>query len=62
MAVLWERLKDADQAVAQRAKDTVRALVAILGQEEATVLNLIENIYEDSQVNLIWDLWFRDDE
>jgi hypothetical protein len=52
MAILWSR--------GDQSGDMVRQLAKALGQEEATVKNLLQNLYEDAQVNVIWALWFKE--
>jgi hypothetical protein len=59
-AILWQRLSDPSADVKRAAEDTVNELVTALGQGRGAVLTLLQNLYEDSQVNLIWELWFKD--
>jgi len=60
VAVLWPRLS-AGGPVNVQALQTVEAMRAALALDSpAPVLNLIQNLYEDAQVNLIWELWFKD--
>jgi hypothetical protein len=46
-----------DQSTHDDAMKLVAVIAGVLKQDQAGVLNLIRNAYEDVQVNLIWALW-----
>ena len=50
-------LRSQDDAVVAEAKKLVTVIATKLGQDEAGVRNLVNNAFEDIQVNLLWDLW-----
>src|SRR5262249_8563603 len=60
-AILWGRLQSADQNVQSSAKALIQALVTDLDTSESAVMNLLQNLWEDPQVDLIWSLWFDRD-
>jgi hypothetical protein len=60
MAVVHERLTDSEGEVVGEARGVVTMLAKLLGNDEVSVLHLARNLAEDSQVSLIWKLWYRD--
>ncbi len=64
MALLGERLRllKSDDPIRQDADRTVARIAAILGEPDSgtTTRNLIQNLDEDAQVELIWNLWFEE--
>jgi hypothetical protein len=57
MAVLWDRLHDADAVTSAGALAVIQAIGTDLGKEETGVTNLVENLSEDPQVQRVWSLW-----
>lgn len=62
MAILHGRLQSDDLNARKESEDLVKALMADLGTDEASVRNLARNLYEDPQVDLVWTLWYERDE
>ncbi|MGO9269227.1 MAG: hypothetical protein ACLQOO_03035 [Terriglobia bacterium] len=57
LAALGEDLADGPEPTRICANTMVDRLAAILGQTPEGIKNLVEMFHEDSQLNLIWDLW-----
>ena len=57
LAAIYERMSSPPET--PQAEATVKAIASVLNQDPAAVHNLIRNVYEDPQVNLIWELWFK---
>lgn len=63
MALLAERrrLLHPDHPIRKDAEETVERLSAVLAQPTGVTWNLLENLSEDSQVELVWRLWFDEE-
>jgi len=61
LAILWVRLNSSDAQTSTDARATITAVAAALGCGESEARNLIRNLFEDSQVKLIWELYFKDE-
>jgi hypothetical protein len=60
-AILWARLYSNDSVIKADAAALVQSLAVDLGITETGVKNLLQNLWEDPQVDLIWSLWFDRD-
>jgi hypothetical protein len=61
-AILWGRLQNARDPKAQAtAGALILSLATDFGTTEDAVKNLLQNLWEDPQVDLIWSLWFDRD-
>jgi hypothetical protein len=56
-AVIYERLESGDDDEIAAAKDLIAKIADKLGQSPSETLNLIRTIWEDGQVNLLWQFF-----
>ena len=57
LAAMQLALKDKDDKERTRAQSTVMLIASKLKDNEEAVYNLIRMLYDDVQVEFIWDLW-----
>ncbi|HLK67819.1 MAG TPA: hypothetical protein VKU19_30515 [Bryobacteraceae bacterium] len=62
MAIIWQRLTSTDTVVRDDADSLIKSIAVDLGKEESGVRNLIQNLWEDPQVERIWSMWYDRDE
>jgi len=60
-AILWARLHSNDPTTKTDAAALIQSLAIDIGITENGVKNLLQNLWEDPQVDLIWSLWFDRD-
>jgi hypothetical protein len=65
LAVIYERLVNGDKADVTQATELTRLLAQRIGMSMAEMRNLIQTVWEDGQVELLWELFgesFSDEE